>query len=531
MLAERIIGNRSRLPLVLLIALRSQILFRRTPTILTTLALSMSVALAASVEMASRSVRTAVNRTADALVGRSDIEVSAGGQGISEDLVEPLRRLDGVERASPSIQQTFRIAEGPGAGEAIRVIGIDFLQESDVRDFAVSEGGLVVSDPLRLVAQPNAILLAKSLADRLGIGEGGTIRLRGPLNTDVFVVRGLLTGELAEAFSGQIAVMDIYAVQPLTGLHRRVHRIDITLTQGADMATVQRAVEATVGGGIAVRPPSMRQDLRHSTMVVIDVSIWALVLIASLLALLSTYAVVSLSVERRLEELALLRIAGMEGPRLSRLIVADAVVFAVVSTALGLAISHFVADPLVGLLSRASENLQRLKIEPLGVRSSTLAVSLLVGLPVAVIASIEPALRVNRGAPFEVLAGQRFAASRSSVRWPLIATSLAFAAIAIAAWTAPKVMTPAIRLAAILGSSILSLGFGTGQLFAVAMPRLRNAFGIVIPRVGHLVAAMLMERTLETGMTVAVWAALVGGVVSMITTVDSITRSMDAYFS
>jgi len=531
MLADLLIGNRSRLPFIPLLSLRSQLLFRRIPTALTILALAMSVALAASVEMSSRSVRTAVNKTADALVGDSDLEVTAGGQGIPEVLTESIRAVPHVERASPSIHQTFRVARGPAEGEAIRMIGIDFLQDRDVRDFSVLEAGVVVSDPLRLVARPNAILVPRAMADRLHLSEGSTLLLRGPRATDEFVVRGLLTGELTEAFGGQIAVMDVYGLQALTRLGGRVHRIDVSVAEGADLARVRSAIESIVGPGIAVRPPSLRQELRHSTMGVIDVSIWSLVVIATLLALLSTYAVVSLSVERRLEELALLRVAGMDGRRIALLIITDALLFAVVSTAIGLLIATFVADPLVSLLSQASQNLQRLRIDPLGLEPRTVAIAMVVGLPVALFASIEPAIRVSRGSPMEVLAGQRYAEHRSNLRGSLVVMSLLSAGLSAGAWYWREMMPPPVRVFAVLGFAVLALGFGAGQIFALAIPRLRNAFGRLVPRIGHLVASMLMERTLETGMTVAVWAALVGGVVAMVTTIDGISASMDEYFS
>jgi len=531
MLADFLIGNRSRLPFIPLLALRSQLLFRRIPTALTILALAMSVALAASVEMSSRSVRTAVNKTADALVGDSDLEVTAGEQGIPEDLADSIRAVPSVERVSPSIHQTFRVAQGPAEGEAIRMVGIDFLQDRDVRDFSVLEAGVVISDPLRLVARPNAILVPRAMAERLHLSEGSTLLLRGPLATDEFVVRGLLTGELTEAFGGQIAVMDVYGLQALTRMGGRVHRIDVSVAEGADSARIQSAIESIVGPGIAVRPPSLRQELRHSTMGVIDVSIWSLVVIATLLALLSTYAVVSLSVERRLEELALLRVAGMDGRRIALLIITDALLFAFMSSVLGLVIATFVADPLVALLSQASQNLQRLRIDPLGLEPRTVAIAMVVGLPVALFASLEPAIRVSRGSPMEVLAGQRYAEHRSNLRGSLVAMSVLAAGLSLGAWYWREAMPPGIRLASIFAFSILSLGFGAGQLFAFAMPRLRRLFGSLVPRVGHLVASMLMERTLETGMTVAVWAALVGGVVSMVTTIESITASMDQYFS
>lgn len=481
--------------------------------------------------MASRSVRSAVNRTADALVGRADLEVTAGGHGIEERYADALRGIPGVEHVSPSIQQTFRIAEGPGTGEAIRLLGIDFLGDRDVRDFSVFADGVFVSDPLRLVAQQNAILLPRSMAERLRVSEGNILVLRGPLSTEKFTVRGFLAGELTEAFGGQVALTDVYGLQALMHLGSRVHRIDLSLAEGAEVAKIQATVESIVDPGVAVRPPSLRHELRHSIMGVIDVSIWSLVFMATLLALLSTYAVVSLSVDRRLEELALLRVSGMEGSRIAILIITDGLLVAILSTALGLLVATLLGDSLVSLLSHASQNLQRLRIEPLGLRPQTIAVACIAGLPLSIIASLEPAIRVGHGSPMEVLAGQRYAEHKSHVRWSLVGAGILFAALSALAWFCRSGLPPAVRVFAVLAFAVLGLGFATGQLFSVTMPHLRNAFGRMIPRVGHLVASMLMERTLEAGLTVAVWAAWVGGAIAMISTIESVARSMDQYFS
>ena len=115
MRAGRLIGNRSRLPFSIVLSLRSQLLHRRMPTVLTVLALTASVGLASSVEMASRSVDSALHQTVESLVGSAQLEVSAGDQGVPEALIEPIRAVPGVLSAAPTIQRTFRVAEGEAA--------------------------------------------------------------------------------------------------------------------------------------------------------------------------------------------------------------------------------------------------------------------------------------------------------------------------------------------------------------------------------------------------------------------------------
>jgi hypothetical protein len=95
-----VIGNRSRLPFGLLISLRSLIRHRIAPTVLATLAIAASVALATSTEMASRSVRREFEHTAAALIGSAHIEVTAGEAGVKPSA--SLLRLTREKRSTSS---------------------------------------------------------------------------------------------------------------------------------------------------------------------------------------------------------------------------------------------------------------------------------------------------------------------------------------------------------------------------------------------------------------------------------------------
>ena len=100
-------------------------------------AVATSAALAVAVEVASRSVRVELVRTASALVGASDVEVIGPKRGVAEELVELVRSVPGVLEASPLIGETVRIVTSDPAGVPLHVLGVDLLAERKSFDFEV----------------------------------------------------------------------------------------------------------------------------------------------------------------------------------------------------------------------------------------------------------------------------------------------------------------------------------------------------------------------------------------------------------
>ncbi len=87
----------------------------------------------------------------------------------------------------------------------------------------------------------------------------------------VFTVRGIMKpGGLASAFGGDLAIMDIYAAQKVFGRGRKFDRIDIALEDGVTLDDATAKLQALLGPGFQVEPPSsrgraVRSDLAEST--------------------------------------------------------------------------------------------------------------------------------------------------------------------------------------------------------------------------------------------------------------------------
>src|SRR5262245_18930930 len=187
-------------------------------TLLTTLVIGLSVALVIALSLSSRSVEEALTRSESALRGNADLEVTAGAVGMPENLLDTITGIAGVSTAAPVVETTVRISGGPRDGQALRILGVDLLADQSVRSYTVIQRNLHVLDPLLLVAKNDSVILSQVLADRLGVKEGDSFRVRSSVGERPLMVRGLLApGGVGDAYAGQVAVMDVYALQALLG--------------------------------------------------------------------------------------------------------------------------------------------------------------------------------------------------------------------------------------------------------------------------------------------------------------------------
>lgn len=530
MLADRLIGDSSRLPFDVLLSLRSQFISRPAPTLLAILAVAASVALAASVEVASRSVSAALERSMNAVAGSTQLEVTAAGQGVSEDLIDEVRVVPGVRSASPIIPETFRLVRAGGQEESLRVIGIDLLYDREVRDYGVAEAGFRVRDHVRLVALGDSIILSEGLARRLGVEEGEKLSVRSTNGTHAVTVRGLLLGDLAAAYGGSLAVMDVFALQKMIGLDRIVNRIDVAAEAGHDVESVRAAIQERVGNAATVRRSTLRENLVTPILAAYSFGVWAITLIGVLLALFLTYAAISVVVDRRIVEFALLRVAGMDADRASRAVVVDALVLAAIGSALGLSLAVSFANELVVFFSRASEFYQDLAVEPAPISAATVAMALAVGVPMALLACVEPALRARRSRPLEVLYG------RNDVKPPgrrlprLLVLGVASLCLFLGAIAFPGI-SPAVRLGAAVGFGVLAVWSLSSVLLPVVLPKLQAALASAVPRIGVLVGASIGDRPVETGVTIAIWATVIAAAFGLLTSLRTLGISMDDFFA
>jgi len=518
------------LPLPLLLSLRSHFGSHRALSAITILAIGISVSLATGLEMSSRGVEAELVRTADELAGAAQIEVTGGSLGIPESLLAEVTAVPGVSIAAPFVEAGFRILADPARDSPLYVIGVDLLADPSVRSYSLGSGNASIDDPMRLIAMPNSVLLSQTLAMRMGIAQGDLIAVRFGHKQFELAVRGILSpGGVADAFGGQIAVMDVYSLQSLLQRQGWLDRIDIVAENGHSVTDVMQSVRGAVAGRATVRRSATRDLWVENALATLRFVVAALVVVAVIAASLLAYGATALFVDRRMQELALLRLAGMEGHRVRELLYMDVILLAVAGCGIGFAFALPISQTFLDVLSGISGFLQNIQIQRLEVRPATVLVGIGVGLLVALIGVIEPARRAILSPPLEVLMGARAGQTSDTTSRLAGASAVGLTIVWIILSVVPVGLPPLPRVAALLLVGVSALTMAVWNPLPRVLHALRPVFERVLPGVGRLAGASLVARPAQTAITIACVAGVLAGVTISLSLVSSVTRTLDAW--
>ena len=225
----------------------------RLRSLLTLAGIALGVAVLVAMYEANQSVLAGLRQTIAQIAGASELQISAGDTGIPEELLDRVRAVAEVGSASPVVEAVV----GSGLGNLL-VLGVDMTADQGIREYDL--GGSELDDPLVFLAQPDSIMLSGDFAARNGLAMGSRLVLETVEGARRFTVRGLMRpAGLAQAFGGNLAVMDIYAAQRVFGKERKFDRIDVTARRGVAVEDCRRALIAALGAGFHVDAPSERR--------------------------------------------------------------------------------------------------------------------------------------------------------------------------------------------------------------------------------------------------------------------------------
>ena len=252
--------HRRRRPPVILLRLITWPYVRKhlLRSVLTTAGIVLGVALLVGMRTADQSVLRAFNQTVDRIAGKTQLQVTAGDSGFGEDVLERVQAVPEVRAAAPVIEASVDTGL-PGQGR-ILILAVDMTGDRSLRDYDFDSGDQdVIDDPLVFLAQPDSLIVTREFADRNGLHTGSKITFETMDGPKQFTVRGILkAGGMAQAFGGNLGIMDIYAAQKVFGRGRLFDRIDVGLNEGVSLeqgeASLAPGPRPDFHGRAALRP-------------------------------------------------------------------------------------------------------------------------------------------------------------------------------------------------------------------------------------------------------------------------------------
>jgi putative ABC transport system permease protein len=356
-------------------------LFRqRVRTLLTVLGISIGITTVVALGAVTSGLKTTMGELvrgggADFMVaqaGASDLTFSV----VSETDVAALGARPGVARSTGMLLEVADV----GANPYFLIFGYD-------RAGVAAERLPLVSG--RLVRAPDEVLLGVDAADGLSARPGDTVELE---RRDFRVVGVYRTGDKLRD-SGAIALLA--TVQQLATRPDVVTAAFVTVEDGSDPPAVAAAIERDFPHLAAIESIDDYAEVDQGVQI-LDALTLAISLLAVGIGAIGVMNTMIMSVFERTRELGVLRAIGWRGSRILRLIAAESLFLCVLASGIGVAVG--VAASRAVLLVPAVSAFLDPRYPP-----SIFLRALAVGVTVALVGAVYPAIRAIRLSPMEAL--------------------------------------------------------------------------------------------------------------------------------
>ena len=117
----------------------------KAQTFMAVCGISLGVSAIVSIGIVSTSVVRSFEEAITSIAGRASLQITGGQSGFPEAMVERVQAVPGVEYAVPVIETTANLIGGKN--RSIMIIGVDMLQDHQIRDYRVTDDNTEIPDP------------------------------------------------------------------------------------------------------------------------------------------------------------------------------------------------------------------------------------------------------------------------------------------------------------------------------------------------------------------------------------------------
>lgn len=446
------------------------------------------------------------NANTDAVV-RGTQSISAQGAGLGQRppldaaLVGRIGAVPGVASAQGEVEGYGQImgtdGKPVGTNGPPRTAG-NWIPDADLNPYHLVAGRAPRAD--------DEVVLNKGAADSGGLHVGDKVLVQTPAPV-TFTVVGLAGFGSSDGIGQSTYVgMTMHAAQMYVGRPGEVSRILVKAAPGVSQNQVVQRIDGTLPHGVeAITGAKYTQetigDINAEFLSFFETFLVVFAVIALIVASFSIYNTFAIVVAQRTRESALLRALGALRRQVLAAVVLEAAVVALVASVLGVIGGLGIAQLLKVVFDAAGFGLPA---GGLKITGSTIAISVITGIAVTVVAALAPAVRASRVAPLaalrDVAAGRTTASRRRIV----------IGGLGLAAGVA----------LAIAGHGVAAVGIGCGLAVfgtvvlgpAVAKP-VAGALGAILPRVAGTTGTLARRNAMrDPKRTAATATALMVGV-------------------
>ena len=449
------------------------------------IAIAVGVALGFAVHLINASALNEFARAVASVNGAADLQVRAKSPlGFDEALYPKLAKLDGIASASPVVE--LRAVADAAGGKPLTLLGLDMFRVATVTPSLIVHASSATKDDENSdgaqatggeAFAANSLFLSQAALDATGKTIGDMIELTAAGHTIPFLISGTLPVVEEDQ---SIAVMDIADAQWRFDALGRLHRVDLKLAPGSDVARMRTAIALLLPSDAVLASQETEARRTDSLSRAYRVNLDMLALMALLTGAFLVYSAQSLSVARRRAQFALLRVLGVYRRGLIAQVLTEGAIVGAVGAVVGLGIGLLLADAGLRLLGGDlgggyfSGTRPQLTFAPWAALTF-----FLLGVGAALVGSLLPAREVARAQPAIALKDVGDSAD------PKVRPHAGLALGLLAAGTAAAFL-PAVGELPLFGYLSIALLLAGG---IAAMPLLARLLLTPLQRFGHLSAS------------------------------------------
>ena len=465
------------------------------------LSIVLGVALAFAVHLINQSALGEFSAAVRQVNGQPDFELRAQRNGFDEQVYATVAAHPQVAIASPVVEVETYALDPLGQRVTLRVLGLDALVAAPL-SLALVPRPDAQADRLAML-DPDALFLNPAAQRRLG--DAKLQRLQSGAQTVSLQVQGSVGAE-----GPPLAVMDIAGAQAAFGWLGRISRIDVRLVAGADRDKVLR--ELALPAAIRAASPDESAQRVSNLSRAYRVNLTVLALVALFTGAFLVFSILSLSVAKRLPQLALLGVLGLTARERLLLVLVESGLLGVAGSVAGLALGTGMAALALRLLAGDLGGAYFPGVAP-ALHFSPLAAAIygLLGVVAAVVGGWLPARMAQRMAPAQALKGLGDASTRSGAAW----WGPALLALGLALLAAPPVaelpLAAYVSVACLLMGGIACVPAGVSLLLSFVRPPDEPLALLAVERARHqrhnatiAVAGVVASLSLSVAQTVMV---------------------------
>ncbi|MGA1842860.1 MAG: FtsX-like permease family protein [bacterium] len=367
--------------------------------LLTLAGICLGVAVFVAIEIANHSTLLSFRKSLDSVAGKATIQIDGGEIGVPEGTMADLLKVPGIIRAAPVIEAypLVRVKNG----EILMVQGIDLLREEGLRDYTLEGGKRWDFSEWESLIEPDAVALCNSFAGRYGLDVGDRISISYNQVEKELTIKKLLEEEgPAIALGGNFALMDIASAQEAFDKIGRLDRIDIISSPDIQVDKIIEEIEQAIPPGLQVKRPGMRNKQIEKILASFQINLRILSYIAIVVGMFLIFNTLSVSVERRKQEMAIIRSLGGSKSQIYSMILQEATILGLAGAGLGVALGFILARSAISLVSRTLTSIYILSaVKEVALTKGIAAQGISIGLSCTLISSFLPARRASKIRP------------------------------------------------------------------------------------------------------------------------------------